>query len=225
MPTSDPYNISPLMSVVINLKPKSILDIGCGFGKYGVLFREYLDIWDERYLKDQWQCRIVGVEAFAEYRNPIWDYVYQDVIVGRAQEAVPPLPGPFDLVLISDMIEHLEMAEAKSLVQCCLDKCSVLIVTTPREFYAQHNILGNEYERHRCLWTAAEFPAGAHVLTVRALACDMFLATKQPLDRKRFIPAELADYVYLRSRNKLRRAGVLGWPVSATLRTLSRWFT
>ena len=36
------------MDINIALKPFSILDIGSGFGKYGVLCREYLELWDGR---------------------------------------------------------------------------------------------------------------------------------------------------------------------------------
>ena len=222
MPTSDSFNISPIVSIVVNTAPRSILDVGCGFGKYGVLFREYLDIWHERYQKDQWQCRIVGVEAFGQYRNPIWEYVYHEMLVGRGQDVVPALKETFDCVLIADVIEHLELAEAKALVAACLEKANLLIVSTPKEFYAQHDILGNEYEKHRCLWTAADYPPGTHLLTIPALACNIYLASRQPLDPKRFRPADLSDFVYLRSRNKLRRAGLLGWPLSAGVRFMCR---
>ena len=36
------------MDIIIALKPFSVLDIGSGFGKYGVLCREYLELWDGR---------------------------------------------------------------------------------------------------------------------------------------------------------------------------------
>ena len=48
MPTSDMHNIVPILTIMQHLQPRSVLDIGCGFGKYGVLLREYLDIWHER---------------------------------------------------------------------------------------------------------------------------------------------------------------------------------
>ena len=58
------------MTIINALQPRSILDVGCGFGKYGMLLREYLDVWHERYDKERWQVRIVGIEAFEQYRNP-----------------------------------------------------------------------------------------------------------------------------------------------------------
>ena len=35
-----------VLNLVTEQKPKTILDVGIGYGKYGVLFREYLDIWN-----------------------------------------------------------------------------------------------------------------------------------------------------------------------------------
>ncbi|HEV3257739.1 MAG TPA: class I SAM-dependent methyltransferase [Gemmataceae bacterium] len=221
MPTSDVHNIVPILTVVQSLQPRSVLDIGCGFGKYGVLLREYLDVWHERLDPASWQVRLVGIDAFARYRNPLWDYLYQNIHIGEAQHIVPGL-GEFDLILIADVIEHLERPVAVSLVERCLRQSPVVIVSTPREFYPQQDTNQNPYEVHRILWTAAEFPPGAHVVTVPALSCNVFVASREPLPWRATYVADLNNVLYLRSRYRLRRLGPLGWPVSATLRLLNR---
>src|SRR5262245_1741453 len=225
MPTSDYFNITPMMHIIGQLRPLSALDIGCGFGKYGVLIREYLDVWNERYDRALWKCRIVGVEGYEGYRNPIWDYVYHEVLIGDAREVVPRLDGRFDLAVLADVIEHFDRDDARRLVEACLQKSAVCIVSTPKEFYPQPDIMGNEYERHRCLWTAGDFPAGTHVVTVPALACNIFVASQRPLAARDFSPASLPDLAYLRSRHRLRWLGRLGWPISATLRAACRLLT
>ena len=48
MPSSQYYHISKIMEMIISLDRKSVLDIGSGFGKFGVLCREYLELWDGR---------------------------------------------------------------------------------------------------------------------------------------------------------------------------------
>lgn len=225
MPTSDFFNITPMMYVIAQLRPQSLLDVGCGFGKYGVLVREYLDVWHERYDCGSWKCRIVGVDGFAAYRNPIWDYVYQEVIVGDAQEVVPRLEGPFDVSLLADVIEHLEKEAACRLVAACLEKSAVCIVSTPKEFYPQHDVMHNEFERHRCLWAAGDFPPAAHVMTIPALTCNIFVASRKPLQERELSPATLPGLAYLRSRHRLRWLGPLGWPASAALRVACRLLT
>ncbi len=80
MPTSDFHNISSIVALIYQLHPASVLDIGCGFGKYGVLIREYLDVWNERLAPETWRINLEGIEACEGYRSPIFDYVYSKSI-------------------------------------------------------------------------------------------------------------------------------------------------
>lgn len=218
MPTSDFRNIGAVMSVVSQLNPKRILDVGCGFGKYGVLFREYLDIWHERLVPGEWQLQLVGVEAWEKYRNPIHDFVYSEVHFGDARVVVPPLPD-FDMVLISDVIEHLEKDDARALVEECFKRSPVVLITTPVEFFSQGEILDNPYETHRCVWRSEDFPAGILVHTVRLIACNVFVASRVPLAREVLALTDPTDYVYVRSRLRLGWAGL---PLSLGLKFLCR---
>jgi hypothetical protein len=221
MPTSDVHNIVPVLTIMQHLQPQSVLDIGCGFGKYGVLLREYLDVWHERLDPAHWQARLEGIDAFAQYRNPIWDYVYQTIYTGEVQQILPTL-GKYDAVLMADVIEHLERTDARSLVKQCLEHSPVLIVSTPREFYPQQDTNENPYERHRILWTAADFPAGMQVATISGLGCNIYVASRAPLPWQVTYLADLRNVLYLQSRHKLRRFGRLSWPVSTTLRLVNR---
>lgn len=221
MPTSDVHNIVPILSLVQHLQPRSVLDIGCGFGKYGVLLREYLDVWNERLEAKSWQVRLEGIDAFAPYHNPIWDYVYRKVHIGEAQEILPRLEE-FDVILIADVIEHLERDVAVELVRCSLDKGKFLILSTPKEFYPQQDANHNPYEIHRILWTRSDFPPGIHVKTVPGLACNVFVASRRPIPWQTTYVADLRNVLYLRSRHKLSRFGPLAWPVATTLRWLNR---
>jgi SAM-dependent methyltransferase len=221
MPTSDVHNIVPILTIMQHLQPRSVLDIGCGFGKYGVLLREYLDVWQERLSPECWQTRLEGIDAFPHYRNPIWDYVYQRIHTGEAQRILPTL-GKFDVVLTADVIEHLERADAMDLVRQSLERSPVLIISTPREFYPQQDTNENPYERHRILWTAADFPPGIHVVSISALSCNVFVASREPLPWQATYLADMHNVLYLRSRHKLRRLGRLSWPASATLRWVNR---
>jgi hypothetical protein len=58
------------MDLIVNINPNSVLDIGTGFGKYGLLCREYLELWDGRQNYDKFLRRIDGVEAFESYITP-----------------------------------------------------------------------------------------------------------------------------------------------------------
>jgi hypothetical protein len=222
VPTSDHFNVLPLLTVLVNLQPRSVLDVGCGFGKYGLLAREYLDVWHGRIQKPTWQARIEAIEGFEGYRNPIWEYVYDRVHMGDARAVLKTLEGPFDVAILADVIEHLEMNDARELVGLLLDRCRVVLVSTPKEFYAQAAEHGNELERHKILWTARDFPDGAHVATIPMVSCHVYVASRATLPADALALASPGDLVYLQSRSKL---GAPGLPLSIALRALVRAVT
>jgi hypothetical protein len=185
-----------------------------------VLLREYLDVWHERLDPGGWETRLVGIEAFDGYRNPIHEFVYDEVHYGTAQTVLPTL-GEFDAILIADVIEHLEMSEAQELVRLSVERSRAVIISTPIEFYAQEDHFGNRYEQHRCHWTRDSFPDDLFVHTIHTPACWIFVASREPIDPSVFALAEPADVIYLYSRQKL---GKLGWPISAGLRLMCKWF-
>ena len=66
MPTSHHSQINQIMQFVVLTDPKSLLDIGVGFGKYGFLAREFLELWDGREEIGNWTRRIDGIEIFTD---------------------------------------------------------------------------------------------------------------------------------------------------------------
>src|SRR5947207_3113229 len=114
MPTSYPRSISPILEIVLQLRPDSVLDIGTGSGKYGVLLREYLDQWLAGSL--QRRARIDGIEAHPAYVGALHRAVYDEVLVGDAVEIVRGLDRRYDLALLVDVFEHLEPARGQRLL-------------------------------------------------------------------------------------------------------------
>jgi len=224
MPTSEHHNIAPILTIFQTLAPRSVLDVGCGFGKYGMLLREYLDISEQRIKKTDWRVRIDGVDAFEDYRNPIWDFVYDRVHVGDIQQVLPTL-GRYDAILVADMIEHLEKDAAAKLVQLLHQQCETLVISTPKEFYAQPSTNGNDFEIHRCLWTDADYPSGVNVVTIPGLSCNVYVSSRKEIHAAAYRPAAALDVVFLQSRLRLKHLGLAGWPVSAALRAVARLVT
>lgn len=218
MPTSDFHNLNTIVAVIAQLQPQRVLDVGCGFGKYGVLIREYLDVWYERLTPGEWKLELVGIEGCERYRNPIYDFVYSKVHIGDATKIVPTL-GEFDLILIADVIEHIEKEAARALVAECFKRSPVVVISTPVEFCSQHEILGNPYEVHRSSWQREDFPPGIFVRTIRIVSCNIFVASREPLSDAVMALTDPADLVYLRSRHKLGWAGL---PLSLALRFMCR---
>jgi len=155
MPSSRHYTISLVLDKVMKIKPKTILDIGIGYGKYGVLFREYLDLWNTDESFDS--VNITGVEAFKKYQNPVWD-VYDSVYLDDIKNVLPLLRKKpvFDLVFMGDVIEHFTKEEGLRILKELV--YNNIIIVTPLEVSEQTIVYGNEYETHKSSWSKEDLP-------------------------------------------------------------------
>jgi hypothetical protein len=173
MPSSRPNTIPTIVHLVRQVKPRSILDVGVGFGKWGHLFREYTDILEaehdpSRYERKNWRVRIEGIEGHAAYLTPMHAFLYDQIHVGDAPALMKCL-GSYDLIFLGDIIEHLEKAAGFDLLHDALARANkALIVSTPKYETAQADLCGNELERHQSLWSETDFLKlpGAIVQTV-----------------------------------------------------------
>ncbi len=173
MPSSRPNTIPTVIHLVRQLKPRSILDVGVGFGKWGHLFREYTDILaaehdPARYQRENWQVRIEGIEGHAAYLTPMHQYLYDRIHAGDAAVLMKSLAN-YDLIFLGDIIEHFEKAAGMALLRDAFARANkAVIVSTPKYETAQEDLCGNELERHRSLWRAEDFEQfpGAIVKTV-----------------------------------------------------------
>lgn len=104
MPSSDPIAIPKIISIVKILNPRSILDVGCGTGKYGLLFREYLDINYNRLNPASWQIIIDAVEIDESYLTPVHEFIYNNV--WNADWLKHSVPDGYDIIFLGDVLEH-----------------------------------------------------------------------------------------------------------------------
>lgn len=173
MPSSRPDPIPVVIHLLRQLRPRSILDVGVGFGKWGHLFREYTDINEaetdpRRYQREHWQVRIDGIEGHAAYLTNLHWFLYNEIHVGDALTILPQL-GRYDLVFLGDIIEHFEKAQGRQLLEQALGHATqAVVLTTPKYETAQEDLCHNELERHRSLWGPRDFQKfpGAQVRTI-----------------------------------------------------------
>lgn len=159
MPSSAPNQINQIVQLMMLLKPKSILDIGVGFGKYGFLAREYLELWDGRDKYDDWQRRIDGIEANTEYITDLQKMIYNNIYIGNALEIIPTLETRYDLTILIDVLEHFTPEDGARLLTAIRKKSRAFLVSTPKAVSSQGDAFNNEYERHRSQWQLESFIA------------------------------------------------------------------
>jgi hypothetical protein len=169
MPTSDYHAVSSIMGEIQRLSPASVLELGVGFGKFGVLCREILDARFGRCRRDQWQTLIHGWEIWREYDNPCWD-VYDQVV--RANFANAPFTE-FDLVLMIDSLEHLSPDSGRSLLRDLVKHNRHVIVSVPNGRMDQGETYGNAAEAHLWTFNGVEEFAGYNFKLIHQSVCTV----------------------------------------------------
>lgn len=165
MPTSEVYSIPIVVETIKKLKPRSILDIGCGFGKYGFLLREQLDICmdqknnTEDYIihRKNWKTRIDAVEVFENYICELQRYIYDNIYIGNASDLIEKLTK-YDVIIMADVIEHFDKRQGKELLNKIYRNANkLIIITTPLGEFEQAALCGNDFEKHLSIWRINDF--------------------------------------------------------------------
>jgi hypothetical protein len=154
MPVSESANLHPIIAELERLQPEGIIDLGCGTGLYGCAARNYLDGRWGRLKHTDWKVVISGIEGFAEYENPLWG-AYDHVMIKdfrQCYESVVDWP----MVLMIDSLEHVDMLEAKMILEHLVRNNKHVIVSVPLGNCPQGTCFGNELETHRSTWIGVQ---------------------------------------------------------------------
>ena len=167
MPSSSYEPIADAMKIIMEMGPNKILDVGCGFGKFGFLCREYLEVYGYRYNKEKWIRRIDTIEAYPNYITPIHKYLYNNIYIGDILDFIDKIEN-YDLIILSDVIEHIEKEKALKLLDDLCKKSPRLLVITPNGFRPQTSsnnpyVRENKYEEHTCGFLEKDFQVHARM--------------------------------------------------------------
>lgn len=148
------FSVVPVVvSELVRLQPRFVLDLGIGMGLYGAAVRQWLDSGIRPY-----RTVLHGVEAWAGYRNPCWD-LYDRVFEARIEDWLATCRDHYQAILLMDVLEHFEKSVGEVVLGKATDRLAsdgVLLVASPAIFVEQGAVNGNEAEMHRSLWTASE---------------------------------------------------------------------
>ena len=140
MSTSNWQNISYNIQLVKLINPVRILDVGVGFGRWGILFREFLEVWGDNNYSCKWNRVIDGIEIFPEYIKPYHKYFYDNIHICNALDFLKSLNDNYDLINLGDVVEHFEKKEGHELIDICLKKSVYTLINIP---------IGKDWELNR----------------------------------------------------------------------------
>lgn len=146
MPSSNLHCAPEVIALAADVPHDSVLDIGPGRGKYGILLREFLGEIP----------RFDAVEAWGPYVIPrlhaIYDAVYTLDVMLMSRSAL----SAYELVLMVDVIEHLSHEDGLRL----LDRIKgTVVISTPENYFQNPEAETIWTEDHRSHWKVEEFQA------------------------------------------------------------------
>ena len=142
-----------MIDVISRENPLTVLDVGCGWGKFGVLTREYS------------RAEKVDAVDVIQPRYPVYDHAYQGDLRDLLQ-ILPQGTPRYDLALFIEVLEHLEKEEGWKVIGQLLQVARRVLITTPLGFRPQE-FAGLPYETHRSGWYPWEFGRLARVRYAR----------------------------------------------------------
>lgn len=133
---SDPTNKPWTQQKIVELNPKTVLDVGAGQGVYLNLIRESLGD----------KVIVSAVEVWQPYIDQFnlenrYDYLYPIDVKDM-------ISFDYDLVILGDVLEHMPEQDALSLWDRISKEARYAIISIPIIHYHQDAINGNPYEVH-----------------------------------------------------------------------------
>lgn len=159
MPLSIWLGMEDALRAIVAPRPTSVLDAGIGFGLWGALLRQYLDVWNGRIQPEQWTTRIDGIEIDAKRVQPHARALYTDVFVGDVREVLPVRAAeqPYDTILFGDVLEHLPKDDALALLDAAVELAVRQVVVRIPLGDGWRREGREEPDHHRSQWYAADF--------------------------------------------------------------------
>lgn len=160
MGTSNWQNISYCLQGIRDLQPRMVLDVGAGFGRWGFLCREFLDVWEVRTYPEKWEIQIDCVEVFSKNITPVHEYIYDHIWNMPAEELLAECPNDlYDLIIVGDVLEHFEKTDGwVFLLECIRVSNKAVLLNVPLGIHwPQGPRDGNTWEEHKSTWEMNEF--------------------------------------------------------------------
>jgi len=159
--TSFAENIKPILEAVIEINPKRVLDIGAGFGKYGVLIREAL--MSNRAGKgdlipvDDIFIECMETSRYFYDRRMLHD-IYNNCILTDARTFTFLDGDKWDIVLLIDVVEHMSKEDGIALIKKFKDNGSKVLISTPKDVYFyKEDYYGKDCPKHVSQWNREDF--------------------------------------------------------------------
>lgn len=145
MPYSSDAGKHYIKELVTKIQPRTVLDVGAGYGTYPRLLKDCINA--------EWTAIEIWPKYIADYNL---DTLYSNIYLDNVITWVPD--KQYDLVILGDVIEHMEVNDAINVINKMKSIAKTVIVSIPLGYYPQDEYENNPYEKHITdNWTADSF--------------------------------------------------------------------
>lgn len=174
MPNARPDVMRPICEWLQNKSTKdikSVLDIGCGFGKWGFLVRLYIQAWSPKLAKEVYQnwrnnLRVDAIEIFEDYITDLQRLIYNNIYIGDMRELIEKVEN-YDLIIMGDVLEHIPFKDGLKFLKKAREKAKWIMISMPSYLSKSTLHMGNEAEAHQHIWTDDEFPDDPKIMHIQ----------------------------------------------------------
>jgi len=161
--------------------PAKFLELGCGWGLYGMILRNFFDAWFGRFRKEDFLVTVDGIDASDIEISEITYQFYDKIWVADALSKLRDMDSnSYDVVFGIEVIEHLTKPCGQELLDEALRVASKGVVfSTPHPdcWEDQPEWHGNPFMAHKSVWSTDEFrDLGFSIMDTR----PSFIAHRRP---------------------------------------------
>ena len=158
--TSNWQQIPFCVEAMLAIAPLRALDVGIGFGRWGMLVREFCEEWQGRVHRENWQVWLEGIEIYPENIEEYQHMLYNWIHVGDCAEIIAGMDQDWDLIIFGDVLDHLPKQTAWNTLQIAIQRSGYVLLNIPvGPGWQLGAAYGNPYEEKRSFWEVEEFLA------------------------------------------------------------------
>jgi len=158
--STSPLELDPI--VIDKVCGDLILDVGCGYGKWGFLVKKYF--WSTQDGEATREPVVIGVDLFSSSLKRLRNHQIYDALINADATALPFKDKTFDTVFGMELIEHLPKQEGIGLLhelERVARRC--VLISTPNYPDFRGGLEGvdgfNLHENHLSYWKPGELRA------------------------------------------------------------------